>query len=292
MADVLAPALSPWALTSLEAARNLLRPSGSEGDADARLINAINRATHGVMEQVTGRQLRRRTYRNPVTIPVSWAIDTPTLTGAGLTAAKADDPIVNVAGQSFIPEGARVLSVDSAVQVTLDRNVTAATGGPQNAIFGSSPAVLSLERTVIYSGQRGNELTLPETPVAQGDLYSLTWVDDQGTSTALDLTHYRLDSDSARVYLLSGSPPYGFQHLSVEYRAGYAPPSATELGHRADWATLEGACLRLVDILFGDMAGLAGRTTNRSVGGSSQNWPGFNLPADVAAVLSQYQRVA
>jgi hypothetical protein len=282
MAEVTAPALSPWALTSLERARQRLgRKQSEEEDFDAKMTDAINIAT-ARMEQFTRRALRARAYTNPITLNATTAVAVKTFTvPSGLAAVRALSPALGVK----LAEGSRLDTVTSDTAGTLDR--AAASSGVASVTFGSAPLKVSGDGTLV-SDAPGRHLQIPEFPLSA--VYSIKWLGETGVASALDVTSLRIEAETGRIYLLSDVLPVGFMNLEVECQAGYRPPSSTDLGHREEWDDLEGLCLRLADVVFHDYSEVIGRATSRAIGGASSSFKDFALPADICSGLSRYVR--
>jgi hypothetical protein len=270
------PDLSPYALTTLEAALSYLkRDFGKEAAAEDIVVLCINGVT-GKMEDYTGRALRARTYRGTTTISCTSTVDVRTLTAAaGLNALKTLDDAL---GANLQP-GTRVDSIESDLSLTLSKK--AETTGAANVTFGSEPLALD--------GEGGNVAYLPERPVVE--VYTAKWLDADGVKTALTLTGARLDKGTGRYLLPNDTFPKGKRNIEVECKAGVVPPTATDRGHWREWETLQALCLRGVQVAWQDYMQQVGRTGDVNVVQATQHIQSFKLPDDVREGLDRYARL-
>jgi hypothetical protein len=270
------PYLSPYALTSLETALTYTkRDAGREPQAPDLLTLFINGVT-GKMEDHTGRNLRARTYRSPVTIAGCVVTnDSRNLTGAGFLALKKlDDALATT-----LAMGTRVESIENDAALTLNRKATGTTGAVA-VTFGSEP--------LLVDGSGESVIYLPNRPIVE--IYSIGSLDADGAVSALNITGARLDKATGRYELTNDRFPKGWRNIQVEYKAGVVIPSATERGHWREWEALQALCLRGVQVAWQDYMGQAGRSGDVDLVKASQHIVGFELPADIRDGLNQYRQ--
>lgn len=267
-------ALSPYALTSFDRARQYLkRPDAVSNDTEDAVITLALNAIPGMFEGEVGRKLACRVYRNAVTISCTATVNTTTLAAAsGLLALKTLDDAVG----STLAVGSRVASITSDAELELSK--PAASSGAASITFGSEPLVLD--------GTGTGEIYLTARPVVE--VYSAKWVDSLGVKNALDLTLARLDKATGRYVLQSDVFPKGSLNIEVEAKAGYREPSATDRGDWEAWTRLEGLCLRTLQVMFQDFDTMAGRTGEISLATASMKVLDFKLPEDIREGLRAF----
>jgi hypothetical protein len=267
--------LSPYALGTLDELLRHLRADGP-GDQESRdrAVIAGNSAV-GYMERRTGRALRVRTHRNTVNFVGTWTATAATVSSiADTSILKAHDDIV---GAGLQP-GTRIVSIDSAVAITLDKIPTAA---------GTGATLTAGSRPLLVDGEGTASLWIPEKPV--GAVYSVKWRDTAGTLTALSLTGASLERETGRYLLPSDTVPKGEHNVEVECLAGYTPPSDTERGDLTDWSFLRRLWLRIAEIYAQEAKTLAGRRTSTRTGPA--DWQAeAEMPRDVERDLGLYLR--
>lgn len=259
------------------------RLEGAEDDIEQRLLDAVNAATHW-MERTTRRRLRARNYRTAVTISGSASNADATVTMATALARVGDDVI----GVGIEP-GSQVLSITDSGHLELTRNVTAAINNG-SLTFGSMPLSIDVSRNLeAYSPYvRGqSEIWLPEHPlVTVFGLYSL---DLDGNRTALDTTGARFDYATGRIILTHDIFTSGRLEIQAEVRAGYTPPTATDLGNDA-WYSLEAIAFRAAEIYFMDALNIRGRVDSLNAGGASASFGAASMPADLISAITPFCR--
>lgn len=262
-------------LTEDQARRYLAR---SERSAD-QLIDALNGIAQ-VMGGYTRRHLVDTIYREPVTIAGTTTINALTVAGAGFAAlVYAGDDIRSV----NLPVGCRVQAVTDA-QLTLTRAATAS--GSTTLSVGTATERADGAQADNYGDPR---ILVSEWPVTA--LYAVRQTYSDGTTLALDTRGYRIDPTTAgQIILPFAALPTGRAILEVDYRAGYKPPSTSDVGHR-EWYELERIARRLLQINFRDDTQSRGRATDVALGGrtsSAQNW---DMPTDIRQALAVFARV-
>lgn len=272
--------VSPNALTTLERAKSMLRRDESVEDFFPVWLPVLINSATARLERLTGRRLAARTWRTPVTISCGHTADDATITGAGFTALKALDDAIG----GNLPGGSRVFSITSGTALELTKK--AKTTGTANITFGSAPMTLS--------GDGTTTIRVPEAPLLA--VYGASSLDDGGVATALDLTGARIVAEGSPGYgvlhLMSGDTfPKGMQNIVLELKAGYAPPSESELGDWESWHDLEQQCLRLIQVSFQDYSKMVGRTGDLNLVMAAQHITSFKLPDDIREGLAPYRRV-
>lgn len=267
--------LSPYAPTTFEiASAYLQRKEGARPDDVDRIVRAVNDAV-AWMERRTNRALVARTYRTPVVIACTGADAASTLTGTGFTTnVKTLDDVVGAAGLGL---GSRVLSIESAVGLTLTEKLTANVAA--NLSFGSEP--------LRQSGGGEAALYLVERPLVE--LYSVTSLagdDDE----EIDVTDARIEKSVGLVQLADGAFPLGDLNLLIECKAGYVQPSSTVRGDWSDWGALQHICHRAAQVFFKDEVDSPGRLTSKQVLQAGGNMPGFEMPEDIEQAIRPFVR--
>jgi hypothetical protein len=284
------PTLSANALTSLESARAYVGRDDKTTDADDDLlIRCINRAT-GVIEAGTGhRKLKSRNYDSTTSLTGTWTVaaggSAQSVTVASTSALRAGDDMVAVG----LAAGSRVQSITNATTFVLDRIATAAgTGVAMTA--GSERMTLDGAKDFWTSSER-QILQIPERPVEA--VWAVSWIDDSGVETALNLTGARLEDRWGGTYrLINDVLPNGYMNIRVSCQAGFRPATATDLGLYPDcYEELSGACERLVQVMFQDKLNQIGRGVTVSAGAGTFSTSSFKMPADVQEVISRYKRI-
>lgn len=269
MSDVM---LKPWALSTLEAAREYIRPGKVEQldaeSVDAALIQFVNEAS-GVLQGATGRKLAARPYvdqfglancdttleqkvlttadyanvRNGMVVAGAGVVD-----GAFITAESASAPEMNLAAEQTL------------VGVTL-------------TFIGAGHMVLD--------GSGESELRVPEWPVTE--VIAATSIGTDGSATALNVSGAR--SRANRILLTNDVFPEGRMNIHLSCVAGFKTGYWDEQRQE-----LENACLRLVSVMFNDWKDKVGRGTNVSIQGFSMTFMDKGLPADVQKIVDRYAR--
>jgi hypothetical protein len=270
--------VTPYAFTTEKRAQYFLDRDRTLSEREGALIvDAINWAT-AEMETFCNRALAARTYRNTTTLTgvISGTPATTFTVAAGAAALKPLDDVVGTAAA----EGTRIASITSDTVLMLSRPGTA---GAATLTFGSEPKA----RTAYGCGEY--DLTLPEGPLLQ--VYAVNWVDPlTGARTAVDLTGAQVFPERWVLRLAAEPLPRAGTRLELEFKAGYLQPSATQLGHRAEWQALEHYTHRLIACYFQEGLFHWGRTVDAQAGGASARQPGWDIPSDIARGLARFKR--
>lgn len=272
MADNADLILSRRALTSLEAARAYLQRQDLPTE-DEQIVDAVNAAT-AFMEAATRRRLRERVYLNPAAVALTSVADSVTLTGTGLGSLTVGSDAV---GSRLRAESQLASVAGNGLSLTLSQ--PAASAGSVTVTFGSEPLAL------VWPG--GPEVALDEFPVSA--VYSVKIVNEDGTRTACDLTNAILRKDSGILRLVNDRPSKG-DTVEIECKAGYRPPTVSDLGHREDWSNLQRCCHRIAQILFQDYRSQLGRSLEVQLRDQIVRFADMSMPKDVAQMLAAYVR--
>lgn len=266
--------VTPYAFTTTEALQSRLkRDLGAEDDVESRLRDAINSLT-GWMERRTGRMLRARNHRASGSITVSAA--------SGATAATTTNTANLEAGDELrgtgLAGGTQVDSITNGTAFVLTRPTTALMSSV-SCTYGS--------RALEASGDGTNELQCPECPLVQ--VYGASWLDGDGSETALDLTGARYDYQTGLILLPNDVFPTGTRNIRIECRAGYEHPD--DGGDWAAWGALEALSLRLGEIVYSDALALRGRSQDTSFASGSSRTGFDEVPPDVEQAIARFVRL-
>lgn len=273
--------LTPYAFASEQRLLAYLkREGGSPGvgdSAEARIaVIGAGNAAAGWLEAYTGRRLAARTYRTAVSLgSCTVAANGLSVSGADFTTnAKALDDLV---APSLLAPGTRIASIASATALTLSRKAEA-----------GSAVLTAGSEGLLFDGTGETLARLPEYPVSA--VYSLAYLDADGTATDIDTTGARLDGRTGFYQLTQDALPLGSLNVRVEMRAGYEEPTGATRGHAAEWGALERIFLRVAKIFFEDERLRGGRIVSESVGQVSASLPDFKMPADITEALVPFVR--
>lgn len=191
------------------------------------IVKGINWATSR-MERMTGRRLKARNYKTPLTITADISTSGLAATGSSLAvlqAADVDDDVIQLSGTVALASGTRVSAAWDGSHLALTPAPTTTAAGA-SIVIGSEPLILDYQRV--------RELSMPEWPLVE--VFSLGWLDDTNTLTPIDLTNAMYDYRNGRVRLSIGSFIPGSMNTVLEARLGYEQPAP---GKRGDWAAWE-----------------------------------------------------
>lgn len=272
--------LSPFAFCDEDEALRYLRRKGvnpADYDNDA-IEDSINRAVAWLEgPNGTARRLAWRVYREAVSAGTcTLTASSRTVTGTGFTSLYAGDELV---GTGLAP-GTRILSIESATSLTLDR--PAVTAGSVTLTAGS-------ER-LVANGTGTANLYVPEWPVTQ--IIGAWSRETDGTLTTLDTTGaFVRDASSGLISLPEDVFPEGDSNIVLSLAAGYRRPSGSVRGDWRDWFALQNANLRAAQVFLQDWSTGAGRASNKAVGSLGVAVQDYEMPADIRAIARAYARV-
>ena len=257
--------------------RNL---GGAEGDIEARLTRACNRAI-GWMEARTTRKLRARNYRTQVTTTTSGstAEGAVTINVASTAALEVGDDMLGAG----LDVGTRIQSISSATALVPSKKTVATIADGSTLTFGSGPLALDVEDNdegVLY---------VPESPMLAANLYAMYFVGDDNVRQAISLSYLRFEESTGMIRLLGNMGRFSDGRYEFECRAGYEQPSATALGHPAEWEALSAIQLRVAEVYFTDDLQMRGRANTVTVGGMSLSGS-EKMPADIEEALLPFWR--
>lgn len=143
-------------------------------------------------------------------------------------------------------------------------------------------ATYSGSTALIANGTGKHWIYCPEYPVT-------TWTggevieDDGVTLTTLDDTGVRINS-RGRIYLPAGPFPKGSANIKLSVTAGI-------LAGTPEWKALQGAALRLIQVMWEDQQTSAARKQSLTVDGQTLTFASYRMPADIRDALAPFVRI-
>lgn len=276
------PEVTPNSFATVDEAMAYIgRAKGGEEDAEFFARVCLN-AVADRFELETGRRLCGRVYRTASALTGSMTAGTAIVTGLSSTSGLYE---FDAATHASLPAGARIQSVDSATQVTLTKECTAAISSG-SITFGSEALVANGRNEFTTEGYW--KLQCPEHPIHA--LYSVKSRDSSGALTSVTTTGYRLDTGTGLIILPQASALYGEQNIEIECLAGYLPPAAGSRRGFDGWHALKQLTLRAVEVLFQDWQQHHGRSGDLSVVNVTSRVYSFDWPDDIKRGLSGFGR--
>lgn len=114
----------------------------------------------------------------------------------------------------------------------------------------------------------------------------IEWRDSTGTATALDITGIRVQGNL--IVTPADGAPFG-SPVEITGTAGYLAGYDGE--HDAALTTLEGICLRLVEIKRSDRTKHVGRGIEVKTGEGTAKYEATRIPGDLQALLAPFRRI-
>jgi len=261
--------LRPWALTNLDTAREYMKLNDAADDT--KLILAVNKAS-GSINRRTRRMLKSMPYTSPVTVNNINGNDASTTISTTDNFDSVRDRMM-VTGTGVRP-GTFVLQVVDST--TIELNVAPETT-PSLATFvfsGLGPSVMD--------GRGTDTVRLPEYPTTE--VLSVSSRASDGSFSAMSTTGYLVGASG--ILTLPGDVlSQGSENVYVEHVSGLLPGR-----HDSQLDALEGACLRLVQVMMMDEETPVGRGTGVNVQGFGFSLIDSAMPRDIAAIVDTFKR--